>query len=304
MNMPDFLVIGAGKSGTTSLDQYLKQHPDIFMSAVKEPNFFAYELKSLSDIGKDPGDVTYFLNSIRDLEDYQALFNDADPDQLKGEVSNTYLYGDDAPYRIKHHLPNVKLIAILRNPTERLYSRFLHLVRDGQMDEDEFYKSLDKESVWWERDDLIKEGFYYKNLSRFYEIFSEDQIKVFLFEDLSNNIQDVLTNIFSFLGIDSDVSLNVDLKYNESGIVKNKFLNNIIGGGSFIKKVIEKSSPTLLDNLKNNEGVKKVIFSLRSKNLKKPKMNPQIRTELNNIYREDIIKLEKLINRDLSSWLT
>lgn len=304
MYMPDFLVIGAGKSGTTSLDQYLKQHPKIFMSPVKEPNFFAYETKTVDDVGKNPGDVSHFLNSVTKIEEYHKLFKDAEVGQLKGEISNTYLYGDDAPYRIKHHLPNVKMIAVLRNPTDRLYSRFLHLVRDGDMDKDEFHNCLDKTTMWWDRNDLIKEGYYYKHLSRFYSIFNDDQIKVFLFEDLSKDIELVLSEIFTFLKIDPTVKLNVGLKYNESGVVKNKFLNNLIGGDSVFKKIITLGSPKLFENIKENESIKKIIFSLRSKNLEKPTLDPEIRSELNNVYREDIIKLQSLINRDLSHWLS
>lgn len=301
--MPDFLVIGAGKSGTTSLDQYLKQHSEIFMSPVKEPNFFAYETKNVEDVGNNPGDVSHFLNSVTKLEEYHKLFKDAENGQLKGEISNTYLYGDDAPYRIKHHIPQVKMIAVLRNPTDRLYSRFLHLVRDGDMDKDEFPNCLDKSTMWWDRNDLIKEGYYYKHLSRFYSIFNDDQIKVFLFEDLSKNIEMVLSEIFTFLGVDPNVPLNVGLKYNESGVIRNKILNSLIGGDSLFKKVITLGSPKLFESIKENETVKKIIFSLRSKNLEKPAIDPKIRHELNNIYRDDILKLQNLINRDLTSWL-
>lgn len=301
--MPDFLVIGAGKSGTTSLDQYLKQHPGIYMSPVKEPNFFAYELKTVADIGDNPDDINHFLSSITTLEKYHELFENAKPSQLKGEISNTYLYGDDAPNRIKHYIPRVKMIAVLRNPTDRLYSRFLHLVRDGDMEPDEFSNCLDTNSIWWNRNDLINEGFYFKHLSRFYSLFHESQIRVFLFEDLTKDIQGVLKEIFSFLNLDPHVEVNVGLKYNESGVIKNKFLNTFIGGDSILKKYVNRVSPKTMELIQDNELIKKVIFSMRSKNLEKPTMNPNVRRELVEIYSEDIKNLQNLIKRDLGGWL-
>ena len=120
LSMPDFLVIGAGKSGTTSLDNYLSQHPEIFM-APKEPSYFA--IKNLESIN-DPNDtsmVHHYPNGVPNFIDYQELFRSAKEGQKKGEVSPIYLNSRDAAEEIKKAIPQVKLIAILRHPAERLF---------------------------------------------------------------------------------------------------------------------------------------------------------------------------------------
>src|SRR5690606_9216630 len=103
--IPNFLVIGAGKSGTTSLDKYLKQHPEIFIPDVKEPNFFGYETTTLADLNGDPAEIQHYRNSITSLDEYLNLFRAAAPNQLKGETSNTYMYHKDAPARIHFYNP-------------------------------------------------------------------------------------------------------------------------------------------------------------------------------------------------------
>ena len=170
--MPDFLIIGAGKSGTTSLNSYLSQHPDIFMSPVKEPNFFAYINTEVSDLD-NLETIKHYEESIRNLDDYSHLFADAGKSQIKGEVSNTYMTRRDSATYIKDYIPKAKIIAILRNPTERLYSRYLHLARDNRLSEiDPIEEGLkNKSSVWWKRNDLIQEGFYYKNLKPYFRAF-------------------------------------------------------------------------------------------------------------------------------------
>jgi hypothetical protein len=103
--LPDFLIIGAGKSGTTSLDKYLKQHPEIFIPKVKEPNFYGYENTKIQDLMKQPEEWKHYQSSVTSFEDYLDLFRDAKPGQLKGETSNTYMYHAEAPLRIKFYNP-------------------------------------------------------------------------------------------------------------------------------------------------------------------------------------------------------
>src|SRR5690606_26127042 len=169
--MPDFLLIGAGKCGTTSLHYYLQQHPQIFMSAVKEPNFFALEQAQAVNPEEDLQQFFHYPWAVKNLEAYKALFASAESNQLKGEASTMYLYMPEAPQRIKYYVPEVKLIAVFRQPAERLYSRYLHLARENRLPSRDFKDALDKTSIWWQRNDLVKEGFYYKHLSRYFYLF-------------------------------------------------------------------------------------------------------------------------------------
>src|SRR3954468_14258251 len=109
MTLPNFLIIGAQKAGTTSLYYYLKRHPDVFMSAVKEPQFFAADFVLGNNGG--PGDSA--ATTIGGLEDYEGLFADADGHKARGEASTIYLYDEGSPRAISERVPDMKLIVLL-----------------------------------------------------------------------------------------------------------------------------------------------------------------------------------------------
>ena len=182
--LPDFLVIGAGKSGTTSIDKYLHQHPEVFVPARKEPNFFGYEMIRETDLRQNPDDLAHYRRSVTSLEQYLGIFAEALPYQKIGETSNTYLYHKDAPLRIRHYIPDVKLIAILRQPADRLFSRFMHLARENRTPTKNFSDCLDRNTIWWQRNDLVREGFYAENLETYFRLFPRENIRVYLYEDL------------------------------------------------------------------------------------------------------------------------
>ena len=302
---PNFLVIGAGKCGTTSIDQYLKQHPQVFMSPVKEPNFFGLELKSENDFSFDEDELKFYLSSVTDIDSYQGLFDDVRDEIAIGEVSNTYLYHEDALSNIKKHVPHVKLIAIFRQPAERLYSRFLHLARDNRLPTEEFSDCLNEDSIWWQRDDLVKEGFYYKHLSKFYDHFDSSQIKVFLYENLRGNPQGMMNEIFEFIGVDKEFVPDSSVKFNTSGFVKNSTMDGLIGYNSWLVKGLKKIMPKrLFETIKNSLGIQKIVSNMRQKNLARPKLDEGMKNKLTAIYESDIRNLSKLINRDLSHWMT
>ncbi len=142
MTLPNFLVIGAAKSGTTALHEYLKQHPQIYMSPQKEPHFFSLEGKKVDFRG--PGDKReeQLNNSVTNIEDYRKLFQGVSNEIAIGESSTSYLNNPEAPERIRHYIPNAKLIAILRNPVARAYSSFLHMVQRGYEPLTDFAEAL------------------------------------------------------------------------------------------------------------------------------------------------------------------
>ena len=306
--LPDFLIIGAGKSGTTSLDQYLKQHPEIFIPKLKEPNFFGYERSKIEDFNNDLTEIHHFKNSVTNLEDYLRLFAEARSSQIKGETSNTYLYHKDAPERIKYYNPDVKLIAILRHPAKRLYSRYLHLVRENRVSRElgnDFSSCLDKQSIWWRRNDLVKEGFYFKNLSPFYSLFPDKNIRVFLYEELNDHPKKVMHDIYQFLGVDPDFKTDLGIKYNQSGIARNQILDKMYGRKGWLPRTAKFLLPkNAIAKLKNNSMVRKLFNTLREKNMVRPEMDPEIQQKLtHDVYREDIMKLQALIGKDLTHWL-
>ena len=297
--MPNFLIIGAAKAGTTALYHYLKQHPQIFMPPVKEPNFFALEGQKPNFRG--PGDdeaINRF--SITDIEAYQALFEGAENALAIGEASPLYLYSPDAPRRIRRYVSNAKLIVILRNPVERAYSHFLHFVRDGREPHTDFRRALIEEErrirEHWEWAWHYKAvGFYFIQLKRYYELFDLEQIRVYLYEDFKEKPMELLCDIFRFLGVDDDFKPDVSLRFNVSGVPRNKVLHAFLSKPHPVKSLLKPLIPVKLRQ--------RLVVTLQNRNLAKPELPAAVRKELVDLYREDILKLQALIKRDLSHWL-
>lgn len=299
MTMPNFLIIGAGKSGTTSLYRYLEQHPEIYMSPVKEPRFFALEGEDLNFHG--PGDEV-LQKSATDIAAYKELFSGVTDEKAVGEASPLYLRSPKAPERIKHYLPNIKLIAILRDPVERAYSSYLHLVRDG-------YEPLNFEEALRREEDRLREGwaprwrykqagFYYAQLKHYFEWFDRQQIKVLLYEDFKDDPTSTLQSVFRFIGVDDSVALDVSERHNASWMPKSRALNNYVRGGGAVKTVLRPLVPQVV-----RRSVGRGILNL-NRGSGKPQIADGTRRELITLYRDDVLALQGLIDRDLSSWLS
>ena len=300
MTMPNFLIIGAGKSGTTSLYYYLKQHPQVYMSPVKEPKFFALEGVKLDFRG--PNDETSMnRRSVTDIDAYRALFQGVTSEKAIGEASPLYLHSPDAPGRIKRYIPEAKLIAIFRDPVERAYSSFVQRVQKGDEPLSDFAEALRDEenrmrNNWAPRWQSKHIGFYYAHLKRYYDTFERDQIKIYLYEDLKEDPVGVAQSMFRFLGVDDTFVPDVSLRHNVSGIPKSKALQVFISRRNPLKALLK---PLLPDKLR-----RRGLVHLQSRNVSgPPPLEEEIRKELVDLYREDILKLQNLIGRDLSQWL-
>lgn len=226
MVMPNFLVIGAAKAGTTSLYHYLNQHPQIYMTPIKETNFFALEGHPVGFCG--PGDQAYIKRfSITSKQSYQEQFQGITSERAIGEASPLYLYSIVAPSRIRHYIPDVKLIAILRHPVDRAYSSFLHLVRDERELITNFAQSLEAEekriSSNWEHIWHYRQmGFYYSQLKRYYDQFNHSQIRVYLYDDFNRAPNGILLDIFRFLNIDETFIPDMSIRHNGTSITQDE----------------------------------------------------------------------------------
>ena len=143
MNMPTFLIIGAMKAGTTSLYHYVGQHPQIYMSPVKEPQFFTFENEALDFHG--PGDWHITHQIVKDLENYRKLFQGVTEERAIGEASTVYLYSSRTAERIHSYIPDAKLIAILRDPVERAYSNYVQAIHSDREPLDDFLQAFREE---------------------------------------------------------------------------------------------------------------------------------------------------------------
>lgn len=301
MTLPNFLIIGAAKSGTTALYHYLKQHPQLFFSARKEPHFFSYTQTSKQT--KGPSD--YVKSAITDLIEYESLFNGATGYQAVGEASPTYLYIPEAAERIKKIIPSVKMIAIIRNPVDRAYSAYMHLVRDDLEPSNSFEDGLELEDKrihdnWGPIYHYRKCGLYGEQLSRFYNLFSHDQLLVVRHEEFEKDPQPILGRIYKFLNIDPDYEVDTSFRPNVSGKPKSVFLQKsykaVFDQPNVLKKIARELLPETLRW--------KFTTNLRNRNLTKTTLNKSTREELIGYFKDDIESLSKLLNEDFSGWLT
>ncbi len=295
---PNFVVIGTGRAGTTSLYHYLVQHPQIFMTAVKEPKFFALEGHPLDFRG--PGDARIRAETTTILSEYQRLFEGVRDELAIGEASTLYLSHEAAPEALARYVPDAKLIAILRDPAERAYSNFQHLTRDGHEPCADFEDALRDEPrriaegwyyFWYYRD----RGFYHRDLSRYFQRFDPRQIRVYLYEELERNPALMLEDMFRFLGVDPGFRSDVSARHNLSGRARNPGLQRFLARRHPLKEAVKALVPEQLGH--------RLISWLQPSNLVRLAVKPETRARLVEGYREDIHRLEGLIGRDLSSWL-
>lgn len=299
MTLPNFLIIGAAKSGTTALYHYMRQHPQIYMSEIKEPHFFAFKNQNLSFVG--PG-VTINESSITQIDDYTALFQDIEPHEAAiGEASALYLYVPNTAQVIKDHIPNVKLIVILRNPIERAYASYMQLMRDGREPLGDFGKALEAEQGriqgnWgflWRYTDL---GFYGAQLKQYFNLFDKEQIRVYLYDDFKEAPTSVLSDMFDFIGVENTFSPDMSIRPNVSGVPKNPFVHKFLTEKNPIKSIIK---PLLPSNFRE-----KLTNRVVNQNLSKPGLDHEVKRQLCSVFHEDILELQTMIGRDLSFWLT
>jgi hypothetical protein len=295
---PTFLIIGAMKAGTTALYTALNQHPEVYMSPVKEPNFFAFASQPpnfQAPIDQHPKGVNH--TSIIDATEYRKLFAGAPAEAARGEASHWYLYHPDAPVNIEQHVPEAKLIAMLRNPVERAYSEFLHFVRDGDEPLDDFASALDAEprriEANWALGRYVDRGRYDEQLERYLDQFPEEQLRIYLYDDFADEPEAVRQDLFAFIGVDPLFEPE-DRRVNVSGVPRSRWLHAVMGA---VQPVRECLGPWLPDPMVDWAN------ALKNQNLKKPPMDPSVRARLIDIFCPHVRRLETLIDRDLSRWL-
>ncbi len=312
---PNFVVAGAAKCGTTSLYHYLKQHPDVYMSPIKETNHFSQDIRPENFSAEYKTyeraknlDIEQFVNSdmtgdqwgayILNREHYLKLFRFASGKKAIGEISNSYLYSSVAAQNIRNDFPDMKVVMILRQPAERAYSHYLANLRDGRTTlpfRPEVEHDDAKQHHGWSISHLYFElGCYADQVERFQKLFPASQLRIYLFDDLKNNNRALVKDLFDFLGLRQDVTINFDEKFNEARIPKNPGLIKFITQLG-IKRRIFRALPKGWQ-----KGVKDSFF----KEGKVPKLSIEDRKWMTGRYVDDIHKLEKLINKDLSHWLS
>jgi len=297
--LPNFLIVGAAKCGTSSLHKYLDQHPDIFMSKVKEPRFISSQVSQFPLNG--PGDHKVEAWYVKNYDDYVKLFEGAEQYPVVGESSadTLYFYKKTIPV-IKQYLGDPKIIIMLRNPVKRAFSAYQHLVRDLREDlsfEDGLKEEPNRIANNWE---LIYHyrtaSLYYDSVKAFIDNFSS--VKIILTEEQEKRPQQVLRDIFRYLDVDPNVDINTEIRYNMSGKPKSQWLHQFFFEGNVARKIAQPIVRTLF----SHETRMRIAQKIQEKNLTRLTINPETKKELQKYFTDDIEKLEKLLNRDLSHW--
>jgi hypothetical protein len=297
--MPNFFVIGPARCATESLFSYLKQHPQIYMSPVKETNYFVYYGHEREYYG--PGDEKALQGCrVPNLKLYQEQFGAVTDEIAIGEASPWYIYRPEVPERIHHDLPTAKVIAMLRNPIDRAYSAFGLLRLSNREPVTDFLTAFNLESqridAGWEPLWHYKSmGMYYEQVKRYYDRFDRSQTKIYIYDDFEVAPHAILRDIFQYLGVDDEFCPDISVRLNQSYVPKNDRVHSAVVGPSLLKSVFKPFLPR-----RARERLKTSVVELA---VGRSGLSPEVREQLVPIFRDDILKLQELIGRDLSSWL-
>jgi hypothetical protein len=297
MTLPNFLVIGAGRSGTTALHAALRQHPEVFVPSEKSPNFF---------VSQDPlpewevGPVRQMQRHwISTVGHYQSLFEASSNFAARGEVSPVYLQSLHAAQRIREYCPNVKLIAILRDPSERAYAHYWGRRRDGlesratfsEVLEQEFQRPLPQPVAFGS---YLACGLYHYFLSSYDRLFPPENIKVYLHEDWLSNPTGLLQDLFQFLGVDPEFQPCNRRGAGKTGDIAHPALRQLWTASVALRTRLR---PWLPRSLRDALG------SAVLRQLNKPPLEPSLRVRCLSYFRQDLLRLQERLGRDLSHWL-
>ncbi len=271
---PNLFILGAAKSGTTSLHDILSSHNEIFMSAIKEPTFFCDDFQVINN---EP--------------EYYQLFKEVNNEKYIGESSHAYLSNPTSASKLKFHFPNAKFILILRNPADRAYSLYMHMKRHHYERTSSFEKALAIERTrmndhfrknnpqYFYNFMYFNSGKYGEQIKRYLDIFDKNQFLFLTYDELKSNRKSLLLKITKFLNVSDFKSIN-PISSNVGFDIRSHFLERLAFSRYITNKWIEKTP------------LKKIILAFNHKPIKP--INSEIKNRLMENYKEDLKLLEQL----------
>ncbi len=294
--LPSFLCVGGAKCGTTSLYEYLRGHPQIYLPKQKELHYFA--APDLLERKGGPGTRWVLESVVKDERDYRSRFADAEQDQIIGDISPSYLNCKGAAARIKSLIPRAKIIILLRNPVDRMFSQYMHLRRAARekLDfDDALAAEARRDAQGW------NDMFLYRqspraadSVERYLDLFGPDQVQIILGEELRGDLPGTVSDILGFVGADPDVNLDLSGEFNRSGMPKSRVLGRMIDASpatSLAKKIIPRRIGSVIKRRLQEFNTGERI-----------ELPNERRSEYLNWFEDDIRKLERLIGRS-TGWL-
>jgi len=282
--LPNFVVVGAPKAGTTSLYNYLKGHPDIFLPHRKELLFF---------------DSSFH----KGLPWYEKYFKHYRGEKAVGDISPTYMGNPFVPKRMRRTIPEARMIFILRDPVERAWSHYWDLVGWGT--KASFKETLRAPGMYkrghgYIEFDILDFGLYSRHIKRFLDYFPAEQCGYFLYDDLRDRPQDFLKGILRFIGVSERELPQTERKYHTCRANRSRFFGNLLVSEP-IRDFTYSCVPSKL--VPACRGLYDRLLSLNTKKIKPPAIGGEDKIFLKEQYRDEILSLQELIRKDLSSWL-
>ena len=312
--LPNFFIVGAPKTGSTSLYRFLKQHPQIYMSPVKEPSYFSTEVRPANFsrefrrlveernrrlqvfldgpmAGPSPGGI------IETWDDYRRLFRHARVETAIGEASVCYLWSPSAAANIHCRIPGAKIIIILRNPVERAFSQYVHCAANGlvrrsfreqiRLSANGGPKPFDTQYPF------LEWGSYYQQVTRYLALFPKTRVRIFLYEEAWRDPVQFLKAVFEYLGVESEFAVDLSRSEHEFRAprsLRGHYALTKSGLAPVLKAVIPRPW---------REAARNAFFRPR----RALQLEASDRAYLAGYYREDVRKLSTLIDRELEGWL-
>jgi hypothetical protein len=313
VKLPNFFIVGAPKAGTTSLYAYLDQHAQVYMSPLKETYYFAPEVRPENFSEEERPRILRDMHALEEYlggdmrekrfgglvskwDDYSKLFRAVTDEIAIGEATPHYLWSETAARNIAGRFPHAKIIISLRNPVDRAFSDYLHMLTAGVIRRtfrEQIYANLRCKNkqigLAWP---FLEYGLYTEQLQRYFGEFPRSQIHISLYEDLARTPELLISNLFAFLGVDAGFDTDISQRHNEPRIPR------FTGAAYLLKKwrlwpFLGSLVPAPL-----RPRLRSLVLRSRASLV----MDPADRAFLTDYYRDEVGKLAALLDRDLSSW--
>jgi hypothetical protein len=294
---PQFLIIGAARSGTTALYQYLAEHPGLFLTDPKEPHYFA--LAGTTPAFTGPGDrQTINRLAVTDRDAYRDLYRTARPDQLRGEASVSTLYHPAAIPRVRDEAPDARLICVLRDPVDRAFSAYGFMRTRGWEPCETFEEALSDEqrridAGWHHIWHYAAMSRYGEQVQRVLDAFPSEQLLVLRHEDLAADPDPVLRRVYGFLGV-PPVEHTTRPDPHRSGEPRSRFLGRVVSTHHPVKKLL---SPVLPAGLR-----RRLRRQIVRRNIVRTTYRDETRRALVQTFRPDLELLGRLTGLDVAAW--
>ena len=297
MPRPNLFVLGAMKSGTTSMWRYLEQHPDIFMTSIKEPRTLCRE----SQPGWRGPDA--FPRGIAERRRYLSLFDDARDEPVRGEATPYYLYDRTSRDEILRLAPEARLVAILRHPIDRAYSNYLMKRQQG-------WETLPFEEALAAEPTRIRDGWrlswhygsfgrYRSQIEHYLKEFEPSRLEVVLFDDLAHDARAVMRRIYRFLGVDDSFEPDTSTVHGRARLSRAPRVHRWLFEESGLRNRLKRMLPGRVAKALRHAAER---ANSSWNELPPPPLEPATRARLTREWRDEILALEDLIGRDLAHW--